>query len=111
MTSVSGNGIERPTSAPPPLAGTTNSHIGNIRPSELLSVPSTLSAANSAMSSPVLLSSSPVSRAKGMQLGANKIPATAAFAAQLADEVAAEGNPWGTSDLIDVNADDGDWSK
>jgi SCY1-like protein 1 len=53
-----------------------------------------------------------------MQLGANKIPASvasAALAVQLADEVAAaegvEGNPWGSDDLMDVNADDGDWSK
>lgn len=118
MSSATGGGIERPTSAPPPLDGTTaNSRIGDLRPSQLLSVPTTLSAANSAVSSPVILGS-PVSRAKGMQLGANKIPASvasAALAVQLADEVAAaegvEGNPWGSDDLMDVNADDGDWSK
>jgi SCY1-like protein 1 len=58
------------------------------------------------------------SRSKGMQLGTNKIPAgvtTTSLAAQLAEEAAAEdgtdGNPWGNDDLIDINADQDDWSK
>lgn len=53
-----------------------------------------------------------------MQLGANKVPggiSISALADQLADEAAAsasvEGNPWGSDDLIDVNADDDDWSE
>lgn len=54
-----------------------------------------------------------------MQLGANKVPtgvASAALASKLADEVAAseginDGNPWGTDDLIDINADQDDWSE
>jgi len=62
-----------------------------------------------------------------MQLGANKA-ATMAFPTELADEIdedkALSGHlrseigdlvkghkPWGTDDLIDVNADDDDWSK
>jgi SCY1-like protein 1 len=58
------------------------------------------------------------SRNKGLQLGANKVPGSvvsAALAAQLAEEIAAEdgvdANPWGTDDLIDINADEEDWSK
>ena len=53
-----------------------------------------------------------------MQLGASKTPASvaaASLAAQLEDEAAAEegidGNPWGTDDLIDINADEDDWSE
>ena len=54
-------------------------------------------------------------KGKGMQLGAT-ITANAILADQLAEEAAAgsttlEGNLWGTDDLIDVNADDGDWGK
>lgn len=49
-----------------------------------------------------------------MQLGASKVPASvaaAALVAQLEEEAAAqEGNPWGTDDLIDINADEDDWS-
>jgi SCY1-like protein 1 len=51
-----------------------------------------------------------------MQLGAHKVPASVAAAAlveKLAEEAAAaegEGNPWGNDDLIDVNADEDDWS-
>jgi len=53
-----------------------------------------------------------------MQLGASKAPASvaaASLAAQLEEEAAAEegvdGNPWGTDDLIDINADEDDWSE
>lgn len=50
-----------------------------------------------------------------MQLGANKVPpsiAAAALAERLAEEatVEEESNPWGDDDLMDVNADEGDWS-
>ena len=52
-----------------------------------------------------------------MQLGASKVPANI-LAEELAQEVAAEvaaedhidHNPWGTDDLIDINADQDDWS-
>lgn len=60
-----------------------------------------------------------VSKAKGMQLGASKTPASTHMPAEWAEEAAAEaeaeealqGNPWGTDDLMDVNADQDDWSK
>lgn len=118
-------GIDRPSSAPPPLeqsAIASDSRLSAIRPSPLAYVPSSLSAANSAVTSPSFVSAtrpSASSRAKGMQLGANKVPtgvASAALASKLADEVAAseginDGNPWGTDDLIDINADQDDWSQ
>lgn len=67
-----------------------------------------------------------------MQLGANKMPALGMLANQLAEEAAGENpwdtpgsedavdshlkssvlaNPWGSDDLIDVHADNDDWSK
>lgn len=112
-------GIDRPTSAPPPPGGLSG---GPSRPGPLPFVPSVASAANSAVSSPAMTRSSTLgagssSRAKGMQLGASKVPAglaAASLAAQLAEEAATEegvqDNPWGTDDLIDINADEDDWS-
>lgn len=48
---------------------------------------------------------------KPLKLAANNnISSVAALVEQLTEEVASEANPWGTDDLIDVNADDGDWS-
>ncbi|KAJ6602181.1 armadillo-type protein [Mycena sp. CBHHK59/15] len=97
INSASGPTLDRPTSAPAPLAGSST----EIRPNGL-SVAATLT---------------PVSKAKGMQLGAHKVPASVAAAAlveQLAAEAAAvesEGNLWGNDDLIDVNADEDDWSR
>jgi SCY1-like protein 1 len=64
---------------------------------------------------PITLSSpdlaAPQPKARGLQLGANKKPAGA-----LAAEIAAEANAgvpggWGDGgDLMDVNADEGDWN-
>nr|GAT57734.1 predicted protein [Mycena chlorophos] len=105
--------IERPTSAP--QVGTAP-------------VPS-----SSAFSAPTAIRSSVTSpapsKSKGMQLGAHKVPASVASAAlveQLAEEAAAQSegdpwgeeslndgdgsNPWGNDDLMDVNADQDDWS-
>ncbi|KAJ3749224.1 armadillo-type protein [Lentinula detonsa] len=106
--------IDRPTSAPPPAE---DSRIGNLRPSPLLT---SMSAANSTVTSPALPIRSSFqsnSKTKGMQLGASKVPASitaAALAETLAEEIAAEdrleSNPWGDDDLMDVNADEGDWS-
>ena len=50
---------------------------------------------------------------KGLQLGGSKASAKS-VAAQLAEQVAAEeggNNIWVNGDLMDVNADEGDWSK
>ena len=55
----------------------------------------------------------PASKSKAMQLGV-KSPGLPphGLADDLADEIAANeaANPWGTDDLIDVNADEDDWS-
>lgn len=117
QSSIGGVGIDRPTSAPPPAE---DSRIGNLRPSPLLT---SVSAANSAVSSPAFpthsSASTSTSKGKGLQLGANKMSsaASAALINRLADEAAAENggdddsNPWGTEDLMDVNADEDDWSE
>jgi SCY1-like protein 1 len=115
-------GIDRPTSAPPPLGSTSTFPT---HPGPLPFIPSTMSAANSTVSSPTAIGPSSIGKAfgtaprsKGMQLGASKTPASvaaASLAAQLEEEAAAEegidGNPWGTDDLIDINADEDDWSE
>lgn len=106
MASAPGAPIGRPTSAPPPAEGAAQSHIGNLRPSPLLT---SLSATNSAVSSPALLASGSLSKSKGMQLGANRVP-SAILAENWIDE-SSDVNPWGNEDLIDVNADQDDWSK
>lgn len=54
-----------------------------------------------------------------MHLGANKAPASTSIhdiAVGWAEEAAAEAeasssNPWGSDDLMDVNADQDDWSE
>ncbi|KAG5352188.1 hypothetical protein C0989_003269 [Termitomyces sp. Mn162] len=91
---------ERSISVPPPLET-----IG-INSSIALTSPQTVSASSSLTSS----------RVKGMKLGSNNIPlsATAAIlAGQWTDdntESVRTENPWGNDDLIDVNADEDDWS-
>lgn len=75
------------------------------------------SPAFSTMSSPAATSSKPTlpaSKARGMQLGANKTPANVAAAVELAewdaqDETHTAVDAWG-GDLMDVNADADDWS-
>ncbi|KAJ6593650.1 hypothetical protein B0H19DRAFT_29582 [Mycena capillaripes] len=99
ITSASGLTIDRPTSAPGPVGGPSTYPL-DIEPTGV----------KSGISTPTR------SKSKAMQLGAHKVPASVAAAAlveQLAEEAAAaegEGNPWGNDDLIDVNADDDDWS-
>ncbi|KAK7057436.1 kinase domain-containing protein [Favolaschia claudopus] len=94
--------IDRPTSAPGPVGGSSAS-IDMFQPMDAAGI-------KSGVSTPTH------SKAKAMQLGAHKVPASVAAAAmveQLAEEAAAaegDGNPWGNDDLIDVNADDDDWS-
>jgi len=103
-------GADRPTSAPP---GEQASNGGLSRPSPLIT---SISAANSTVSSPAF---PPASKGKSLQLGASKTSSNLAAASSLADEwieeAAAENdkegdNPWGTDDLMDVNADQDDWS-
>jgi SCY1-like protein 1 len=63
-------------------------------------------------SSPTL---QPSSRPKGLDLGTRKVSsnrAVAALAERLAEEAAIDvtSNLWGNDDLIDINADEDDWS-
>ena len=110
-------GFDRSTSAPVLSGGPSTPAT---RP--LPFMPTATSAAPSAATSPKVPHASTTgigtSKAKGMQLGAGKVPAgiaAASLAVQLEEEAAAEegidGNPWGTDDLIDINADEDDWSK
>ena len=52
-----------------------------------------------------------------MQLGATKVLTSASSIPDWAEEAAAEAdtsqgaNPWGNDDLMDVNADEDDWSE
>ncbi|KAG5652467.1 hypothetical protein H0H81_004875, partial [Sphagnurus paluster] len=68
----------------------------------------------SSPASPTTSAQSSSPKAKGMQLGASKRP-TAIAATIIAEQWAEDDstgneNPWGTDDLIDVNADQDDWS-
>jgi len=86
---------------------TTQSHIGEI----------TRPTFNVGTQSAATISTSNGVKGKGMQLGgkSHAITAHVNLADQLAEEAAAsatlEENPWGTDDLIDVNADEDDWGK
>ncbi|OSD01310.1 ARM repeat-containing protein [Trametes coccinea BRFM310] len=120
MASAAGASIDRPTSAPAPLGangmgslnGSANALFATTAPPPLTStfsspttVPtrSTTTAAGS-------------SKSKGMQLGATKVPTSVPSIPDWAEEAAAEiessqgTNPWGNDDLMDVNADEDDWS-
>ena len=104
INSMGGRKIDRPTSAPP-IKSLSNSN-GEILPSHSASF----------QSSPAV--ASPQSAAKGnvLRLGANKASSSIAIDSlvnKLAEEAAEfttiEGNPWGSDDLIDINADADDW--
>ncbi|KAG6857787.1 hypothetical protein H0H87_004203 [Tephrocybe sp. NHM501043] len=96
------------TDRPPSLKDDRNAFLN----SSPLNVPQT-SATVTPLSSPLHQSTS---RSKGLQLGGNKIPLSTTatiLAEQWADDAAtsaAAENPWGNDDLIDVNADEDDWS-
>ena len=96
--------IDRSTSAP--VGG---SSVNGSRPPPYANLSPALSAPAKAPST---------SRTKGMQLGATKLAASSHMPAEWAEEAAAEAeaeesgqaNPWGNDDLMDVNADQDDWS-
>ena len=106
--------IDRPTSAPPAGSAVNGSRLApyaNLAPT--LSTPDRVPTASALGST---------SKAKGMQLGASKLPVSSSthMPAEWAEEAAAEaaaeedagqGNPWGNDDLMDVNADQDDWSE
>jgi SCY1-like protein 1 len=84
------------------------------------SFPGSFSAATSIAKSTTIITSSAPSRSmsstttiKAMQLG-KKDTSSAALVAELTEEVVkeeADSNPWATDDLIDINADQDDWSE
>ncbi|KAJ3559364.1 hypothetical protein NM688_g390 [Phlebia brevispora] len=104
--------IDRTTSAPPTeTASSTMS-----RPSPYPTFATSLSTPGQTSST---RSTTSGSKGKGMQLGAGKLATAPHLAAEWAEEAAAEAeaeeeamhhNPWGNDDLMDVNADQDDWS-
>lgn len=103
--------VDRPSSAPPPSASTN----GSVKPPR---VGATLSSPAVPVRPASFAAPGNASKAKGMHLGANKVPAGVQASSSVPDwaqEAAAEidagqGNPWGNDDLMDVNADQDDWS-
>lgn len=98
----------------PPQAGilAVNSPISNHGQKSALPVHAVISATPSLPFSPTL---QPTSRTKGLDLGSRKVSSnrsTAVLADRLAEEAAMDvtNNPWGNDDLIDINADQDDWS-
>ncbi|CDO75531.1 hypothetical protein BN946_scf184871.g12 [Trametes cinnabarina] len=125
MASAVGASIDRPTSAPAPLGANGMSSLkGNANALFSSTVPPPL--LTSTFSSPTTVPTRSMttattggsSKSKGMQLGATKVPTSAASSIpDWAEEAAAEiessqsSNPWGNDDLMDVNADEDDWSE
>lgn len=103
---MGGPEIDRSTSAPP--IQSLSSYGEEISQSHLASF----------QSSPAVPSSQGTAKGNVLRLGANKASSSIAIDSlvnKLVEEESAtsatiEGNPWGSDDLIDVNADDDDWS-
>ncbi|TFY50781.1 hypothetical protein EVG20_g11331, partial [Dentipellis fragilis] len=82
-----------PTAPPPALSA--------VRPSAYTaSAPPTPSASSLSV---------PTSKSRGLQLGAHKTPHSV-LPHELEDELADESNAWVDGDLMDVNADEDDWT-
>jgi SCY1-like protein 1 len=101
---MGGPEINRPTSAPP-TKSVSNSNGEILQPHSA-----------SFQSSPTVASFQGVPKGNVLRLGANKASssiATDSLVNKLAEEAAEsatiEGNPWGSDDLIDINADVDDW--
>ncbi|KAG1837506.1 hypothetical protein DFJ58DRAFT_734319 [Suillus subalutaceus] len=116
--------VNSATGAAAALTGWAVSSLGKkLAPADMqTTISSTIDASMSAPNINGRASSLPVSsvspsanplRSKGLQLGGNKAP-TSTLAAQLAEEVANEAGQGSSrlwnDDLIDINADEGDWS-
>ncbi|RDX48021.1 ARM repeat-containing protein [Lentinus brumalis] len=114
MTSAIGPSIDRPTSAPAANAALAGNTLTLSSTSDFSSGPPPLTPTLSSSSGPTRSLTSP-SKGKGMQLGATKVLSHASAIPDWAEEAAAEmetssTNPWGNGDLMDVNADEDDWS-
>ena len=104
INSMGGQEIDRSTSAPP--IQSLNNYRGEVSQPHFVSF----------KSSPAVPSSQGAAKGNVLRLGANKTSSSIAIDSlvnTLAEEAAAsatiEGNPWGSDDLIDVNADNDDW--
>ncbi|KAI0829897.1 ARM repeat-containing protein [Trametes gibbosa] len=117
MASAAGAAIDRPTSAPV-STGMNGALSGSVLTSSAQPPLTPTYSSPSAVSTRSLTTvAGATSRSKGMQLGATKVPSSISSIPDWAEEAAAEvdssheGNPWGNDDLMDVNADEDDWSK
>lgn len=116
MASAAGAAIDRPTSAPVPMGvngGLSGSLLAAAVPPPLTP---TFSSPSGVPTRSLTTASAATSRSKGMQLGATKVPSNISSIPDWAEEAAAEvetqgASPWGNDDLMDVNADEDDWSK
>jgi SCY1-like protein 1 len=105
INSMGGPEIDRSTSAPP--AQSVSNYSGGISQPHF---------ASSLQPSPVIPSSQGSAKGNVLRLGANKASSSMAIDSlvnKLTEEAAAsatiEDNPWGSDDLIDMNADNDDW--
>ena len=122
MTSGSAAGMDQLTSMPGGLGGSSSSASSNIGelPSKPLSSTPTISRPNVSSLSTPISSNSGKGATRGLQLsGSTKGYADRGpigdFARDLEDEmripvIAGGDNPWGNDNLIDINADEDDWS-
>ena len=104
INSMGGPEINRPTSAPP-TKSLSNSNGEILQPHS-----------SSFQSSPVVASFQGAPKGNALRLGANKASSSIAIdslvnklAEEAAESATIEGNPWGSDDLIDINADADDW--
>ncbi|KAL1942784.1 hypothetical protein VTO73DRAFT_5024 [Trametes versicolor] len=115
MASAAGAAIDRPTSAPVPMGvngGLSGSLLAAAVPPPLTP---TFSSPTGVPTRSLTTASAATSRSKGMQLGATKVPSNISSIPDWAEEAAAAvetqgASPWGNDDLMDVNADEDDWS-
>ncbi|TBU30194.1 armadillo-type protein [Dichomitus squalens] len=119
VASTIGTSIDRPTSAPAANVGSAPNPSSTSTLSGFRGGPvgMPLTPTLSSVTGPTRALTS-ASKGKGMQLGATEVPASVSSASDWAEEAAAEldaststaTNPWGNDDLMDVNADEDDWS-
>jgi SCY1-like protein 1 len=95
QTSMNTAEVDRSASAPPQATPASP----NPQMNRTMSVPQGVS-----LGTPVT-----TSRPKGMQLGGSKTTSSDIAASILAEEGVSADNPWGSDDLIDINADQDDW--
>ena len=100
INSMGGPEIDRPPSAPPTKS--LSNHNGEILPNSA-----------SFQSSPAVASPQGAAKGNALRLGANKASSSLAIDSlvnKLTEEFPTiEGNPWGSDDLIDMNAEADDW--